>query len=88
MLLLDIKRYIKQHHEVSLSDIQNRFDLSEDTVKGIMTPLINQGHIQVLSADGCASGSCSSGCSQAKGSERYLWRDKCFISLSIPIQVI
>ncbi|MDG6773792.1 FeoC-like transcriptional regulator [Thiomicrorhabdus sp. ZW0627] len=88
MILLDIKRYIKQHHEVSLEDIQNHFDLTEDTVRGIMTPLINQGHIQVLDSASCSTGKCSSGCSQANGNERYLWRDKCFTSLSIPVQVI
>jgi len=88
MILLDIKKYIKLHHEVTLSDIKNHFDLTDDSAKGMLSLLIHQGHIQVIDSESCASGKCNTGCTQANSDEHYLWRDKCFISLSIPVQII
>jgi len=89
MILLNIKRYIKQHHDVSLTDILNHFDLTEDSARGMLSHLVRQGHVQVIdTADSCSSGQCSTGCTQASQTEHYLWRDKCFVSLSIPVQVL
>ncbi|WP_084205680.1 FeoC-like transcriptional regulator [Thiomicrorhabdus chilensis] len=88
MILLQLKQYIRQHHEVSLEDIQNHFDLSEEAVHGLMAPLIRQGHIQMIESPQCSSGRCSTGCTSRGGNERYLWRDKCFISLPIGVQVL
>ena len=87
MILLEIKKYIKQHHEVALSDITNHFDLTEDSAHGMLLRLLNQGHVQRINSEQCATGQCSTGCSQAKQGERYFWRDKCLVSLSIPVQV-
>lgn len=88
MILLEIKKYIRQHHEVTLSDIKNHFDVTEEAAKGMLALLIKQGHVQAIDSQGCASGQCSTGCSQANNDEQYLWRDKCFVSLSIPVQVV
>jgi len=89
MILLDIKHYIKQHHDVSLNDILNHFDLTEESAKGMLSHLIRQGHVQVIEpADSCSTGRCSTDCAQSNQTEHYLWRDKCFVSLSIPVQVI
>ena len=88
MILLNIKQYIKQHHDVTLSDIKNHFDLTDEAAKGMLAMLIKQGHVQVIDAQSCSSGQCSPSCTQANQDEQYLWRDKCLISLSIPVQVI
>jgi predicted ArsR family transcriptional regulator len=88
MILLDIKRYIKQHHEVTLNDIRHHFDLDEDAARALLEPLIRQGHIQVIPAESCASGHCSTDCNQTQQGDTYLWRDKCFKPVSIPIQVL
>lgn len=88
MILLELKRYIRQRQDVSLSDIKNRFDLTDDSAKGMLSHLIRQGHVQEVAAGSCISGQCSTGCQQASQGEHYLWRDKCLVSLSIPIQVI
>lgn len=88
MILLKLKHYIRQHHDVSLEDIKNHFDLSEEAVHGLMAPLIRQGHIQMIEASACSDGRCSTGCGQSSRNERYLWRDKCFISLPIGVQVL
>ena len=88
MILLEIKQYIKQHHQVTLSDIKNHFDVSEEAAKGMLSLLVKQGHVQTLDAHGCASGQCSSSCSQANPDNYYLWCDQCLVSLSIPVQVV
>lgn len=89
MILLEIKRYIKTRHEVSLHDIQHHFDLDEAAARALLAPLIRQGHVQHIEAGSvCASGHCSSGCTQNAGTDRYLWRDKCFKPVSIPVQVL
>lgn len=89
MILLELKRYIRQHHEVSLDDIVNHFDLTDEAAKGLLDPLVRQGHIQRLpAASACQSGRCSSGCASSKKSDHYLWRDKCLVSLPIRVQVL
>jgi len=88
MILLDIKQYIKQHHDVTLSDIKNHFDLTDDAAKGMLSLLIKQGHVQSIDAQSCSTGQCSTHCTQSNQGEQYLWRDKCFVSLSIPVQVV
>ncbi|VAW44529.1 hypothetical protein MNBD_GAMMA03-607, partial [hydrothermal vent metagenome] len=45
MILLELKHYIKQHQRVTLNDIQLHFDLSEEAAKGLLAPLLQQGHI-------------------------------------------
>ena len=92
MILLDLKRYIKQHQRVTLQDIRHHFDLDEAAAIGLMEPLLQQGYIQELentpSAESCSTGKCSTNCHQiSKGSE-FQWVDKPLKSLSIPVQII
>lgn len=87
MILLQVKHYIRQHHEVSVRDIENHFDLSSETVDAMLQRLEQQGYIQRLTNQACSTGQCHDSCNSDQSIERVLWRDKCFISLSIPVEV-
>jgi hypothetical protein len=88
MILLDVKRYIQTHQRVSLSDLQNRFDLSKEAAEGLLDPLIRQGHVLPIQGHTCTRGRCSS-CSTGQTSEHYIWREKCYPhSIPIKVQVI
>lgn len=84
MILLDIKHYIREHHQVSDQQLMARFHLSACALQGLMQPLIQQGHIQVQQA-GCQTGSCSS-CS-ASDQQVFTWLARPYRTLSIPTQV-
>ncbi|WP_319380959.1 FeoC-like transcriptional regulator [Thiomicrorhabdus sp.] len=88
MILLDLKRYIKTHDRVTFSDIKNHFDLTDDAASALLLPLIKQGHIQEIGADGCSSGLCSTGCVQTSLGASYQWIDKPLKNLSIPVQIL
>ena len=86
MILLELKSYIKQHQRVSLDNIKHKFDISEDTVQGLLMPLIRQGHIVEVSTASCSSGHCSSGCQQT--ATEYQWLDRKLRPLSQAIEII
>ncbi|WP_024850910.1 FeoC-like transcriptional regulator [Hydrogenovibrio kuenenii] len=87
MILLDIKRYIRDHQQVSADDLKNRFDLDDSALEGILAPLIQQGHIQSVSSEGgsCSTGGCNSGCGSA-AKQMYYWTSKRLKTVGIPIQ--
>jgi len=92
MILLEVKRYIKQHQRVTLRDIQHHFDIDENAVIGLMEPLLQQGYIQEISADStstsCQSGKCRSDCYQASKKSEFQWVNKPLKPLSIPVQIL
>ena len=88
MILLDLKKYIKQHEQVTLADIKNHFDLTEEAAYGLIRPLIQQGHVQEIKIASCSTGECSTGCTQNSQGPSYQWVDKRLKSLSIPIQIL
>lgn len=92
MILLDLKKYIKQHKRVSLQDIQNHFDIDETAAIGLMEPLLQQGYIQAISPSSnnssCSSGQCSSTCQQVSKGAEFQWVGKALKPLSIPVQII
>ncbi|MCF6253547.1 MAG: FeoC-like transcriptional regulator [Thiomicrorhabdus sp.] len=89
MILLDLKRYIKQHQNVTLRDIQAHFDLSEDAALGLLSPLLQQGHVLRLStANSCSSQTCHSSCAQLDTTPRYQWSTSAKKPLTLPIQLI
>jgi len=92
MILLDLKRYIKQYQRVTLQDIQHHFDLDEEAAIGLMEPLLQQGYIQELSnnpvAESCSTGKCSTNCHQVSKGAEFQWVDRPLKSLSIPVQII
>ncbi len=88
MILLDLKKYIKQHEQVTLADIKNHFDLSDEAAFGLIDPLLKQGHVQEIKASSCSTGKCSTGCSQKSKGPAYQWVDKRLKNLSISIQIL
>lgn len=88
MILLDLKKYIKTHHQVTLMDIKNHFDLTEDAALGLIEPLIQQGYIQQLDEADCSSGNCSTDCHQSSLGHSYQWLGKPLKNLSIPVEII
>lgn len=93
MILLALKKYIKQHQQVSLKDIQYHFDIDEAAAIGLLEPLIKQGYVQALStSNGCQSNrrdsGCHSGCQQVSKSAQFQWCDAPVKPLPITIQII
>ena len=89
MILLELKKYIKQHQRVSLQDVQYHFDIDEAAAIGLLEPLIQQGHIHAIpSASGCATGHCSTHCYQVSKGALFQWVDSPIKPLSIPVQII
>ncbi|MDX1351385.1 MAG: FeoC-like transcriptional regulator [Thiomicrorhabdus sp.] len=91
MILLDIKKYIRQHQRVTLRDIQNHFELDEAAAIGLMEPLLQQGFIQEITSDNgpsCTTGRCSTNCHQVSKGSEFQWVDKPIKPLSIPVQII
>jgi len=96
MILLQLKAYIKQRHQVKKSDLLNHFDLSEDALEGLVERLTLQGNVVELSGeqtDSKRGASGGSGCGTACGSScashqtEYLWVHKRTKPLRLPIQV-
>lgn len=88
MILLDIKHYIREHQKVPAAFLRHRFNLSQDALEGLLAPLIQQGHIQMLSSaeSDCTSGQCSSHC-QSSSENTYLWTDKALKPLPIALEI-
>ena len=92
MILLDLKRYVKQHKRVTLQNIKHHFDLDEAAAIGLMESLLQQGYIQELpnypAGESCSTGKCSTNCHQVSKGVEFQWVDKPLKSLSIPVQII
>lgn len=91
MILLDLKRYVKQHQRVTLQDIRHHFDLDEPAAIGLIEPLLQQGYIQELpnhtSSESCSTGQCSTHCHQVSKGAEFQWVDHPLKPLSIPVQI-
>ncbi|CAN8139320.1 putative ferrous iron transport protein C [uncultured Thiomicrorhabdus sp.] len=90
MILLELKRYIRQRERVSFNDICNRFDLSDDAAQGLLEPLVQQGHIQTIEnfaekGISCHSGGCGGSCSNQQS--YYQWLDRKVKQLNFPVQL-
>lgn len=85
MILLEVKRYIRQHQQVSLENILHHFDITPDTARGLLMPLIAQGHIVEIPAGSCSTGKCSTSCKTH--SEHYQWIERKLRPVPIAIQI-
>lgn len=90
MILLALKKYIKQHQRVTLQDIQYHFNIDEQAAIGLLEPLLQQGHIQEIEQrlSNCSTGQCSTHCHQVSKGAEFQWIDKPIKPLSIPVQII
>jgi hypothetical protein len=82
MILLELKRYIRQHRQVTAANLLHRFDISQATLEGLMTPLLQQGFIYRQSQ----SNACSSGCQRRCHSTQediYYWSERALTPLKL-----
>ncbi|NPA72190.1 MAG: transcriptional regulator [Gammaproteobacteria bacterium] len=87
MILLEIKQYIKQHHQVRFSDIKHRFALSESAAQALLAPLIRQGFVLRIEEHRCTTGACSTHCEKEGDNSLYQWLERPLKPLSVPIQI-
>ncbi|MCK4674430.1 MAG: FeoC-like transcriptional regulator [Gammaproteobacteria bacterium] len=74
MILADIRNYLKQRGQCTLSDIALHFDTSADAVRGMLDIWIRKGKVKKrLATDSCGT-SCQS-CDPAT-TEVYLWSEQ------------
>jgi putative ferrous iron transport protein C len=73
MILSDIKRYLQEHRQASLSDLSLHFDTTPDAMRGMLEQWIHKGRVsRTILESGCHK-SCSA-CSCHGETEIYAWR--------------
>ena len=74
MILSDLRAYLKKQKRVALKDMEMRFHIDADALRGMLSLWINKGYVRKLPT-GTA---CSSGCCQCDPAltELYEWVDK------------
>ena len=83
MILSEIRSFMQQHGQVSLSDIALHFDVEPDAARGMLDIWIKKGKVQRRSA----TSSCGTSCSQCDtaATEIYVWEPGSFSAeLSVP----
>ena len=76
MILRDIKRYLQEHQQATLSDLANHFDTPPEVMQGMVAAWIQKGHVtQSIVSETCGS-SCSScgACTCGPHMILYRWR--------------
>ena len=71
-LLTDIRDYLQQRGQASLSDLSLHFSTQPDAMRGMLEQWILRGKVRRCPAAACSS--CSSRCASAPG-ESYEWVD-------------
>ena len=71
MILSQIRDYLKQRGQCTLSDIALHFDTDADAIRGMLDVWIKKGKIEKRSATGSCGSSCQS-CDPAS-TEVYIW---------------
>lgn len=73
MILADIRDYLKQRGQCTLSDIALHFDSDADAVRGMLSIWIKKGKVEKRSATASCGTSCQS-CDPAT-TEVYIWSE-------------
>ena len=73
MILSEVRDYLKQRGQCSLSDIALHFDTDADAVRGMMGIWIKKGKVEKRSATASCGTSCQS-CDPAT-TEVYIWHE-------------
>lgn len=71
MILSELKAFVKQRGEVSLTDIVNHFDSDPEAVRGMLEFWINKGKLKRIEAPEPCKDSCN--CHLTEAGERYRW---------------
>ncbi|MGC9385644.1 MAG: FeoC-like transcriptional regulator [Hydrogenovibrio sp.] len=88
MILLELKHYIRTHRNVAEHNLLHRFDVSATTLQGLLQPLIDQGHVQVVNDFATCSSGCRTGCTLSNAEPHYLWSDLRQRALQIPVEIL
>jgi putative ferrous iron transport protein C len=74
MILSDLKNYLQEQKRVALKDMETRFNIDGDALRGMLGKWISKGYVRKLPS----GTSCSSGCCQCDPAltELYEWVDK------------
>jgi putative ferrous iron transport protein C len=71
MILSDLRSYLKEQKRVALKDLETRFNIDADALRGMLGTWINKGYVRKLpSGTSCNSGCCK--CDPAM-TELYEW---------------
>jgi len=74
MVLSDIKRYLQDRKQATLSDLILHFDTDRDAMQGMLEHWIQKGRVSRCDLRGACGRGCSDcGCSEAN-LELYEWR--------------
>lgn len=82
MILSEVRNYLRERSQATLSDIALHFDTDADAVRGMMDVLIRKGKIRRRSA----TNSCGSSCNQCEpiATEIYEWVESTAINVDLP----
>ena len=73
MILSDVRDYLKQRGQCTLSDIALHFDTDPDAVRGMLEIWMRKGKVEKLSATNSCGSSCNS--CEPSATEIYVWRE-------------
>jgi putative ferrous iron transport protein C len=74
MILSDLRSYVKDQKRVALKDMEMRFNIDADALRGMLAKWINKGYVRKLpSGTACSTGCCK--CDPAL-TELYEWVDR------------
>ena len=85
MILAEIRDYLKQRGQCTLSDIALHFDSDADAVRGMLSIWIKKGKVEKRSATASCGTSCQS-CDPAT-TEVYIWSESTAVNklnVSVP----
>mgnify|MGYP001160698650 FL=1 len=74
MILSDLRGYLKEHKRVALKDMEMRFNIDADALRGMLGKWINKGYVRKLPT----GTSCSTGCCKCDPAltELYEWIER------------
>lgn len=69
-ILIDVRDYLQQRQQTSLSDLCNHFHMAPEAMRGLLDQWIRRGKIKQCQPTAC--GQCSLSCASAPG-DSYEW---------------
>jgi putative ferrous iron transport protein C len=74
MILSDLRSYLQEQKRVALKDMEMRFNIDADALRGMLSKWITKGYVRKLpSGTSCSSGCCK--CDPAL-TELYEWIER------------
>ncbi|MCE6951845.1 FeoC-like transcriptional regulator [Cereibacter sphaeroides] len=75
MLLLDLRSYLQERGQASLTDLAHRFRSDPEAMRGMLGHWIGKGKVRRLACAPMACGKSCSGCHASAAPEIYEWLD-------------